>query len=264
MEELKRIVLGFIILGSAFWIIEKFFGSKKVNAKKDWQDIRVDLTYWVLAPILNKGLTKLGVLATLFLVATLIGKEEFQQRVTVGYGPVVHWPLYLQIIAALVAGDFVAYWMHRFFHRYQWPWRVHAIHHSPTVVNWLSATRVHPLNQLISRVPQILFLFLLGFPIKTIALYLPSLVIYALFLHTNIRFHFGPLRYVIATPNFHRWHHTSAEEGCDKNFSGLFVFWDILFGTFYLPGSVATKFGVQGIEVPKSFWRQMWFPFSSR
>jgi len=55
----------------------------------------------------------------------------------------------------------------------------------------------------------------------------------------------GPLRAVLASPRFHRWHHTSAKEGRDKNFAGLLPLWDILFGTYYMPdlqphGSVFT------------------------
>lgn len=58
---------------------------------------------------------------------------------------------------------------------------------------------------------------------------------------------FGPLRAILASPRFHRWHHTSAEEGRDKNFAGLLPLWDILFGTYYIPDSQPTGFGVSDL-----------------
>jgi len=45
----------------------------------------------------------------------------------------------------------------------------------------------------------------------------------------------GPFKYVLATPVFHRWHHTALEEGGNTNFAGTFPVWDILFGTFRMP-----------------------------
>jgi sterol desaturase/sphingolipid hydroxylase (fatty acid hydroxylase superfamily) len=52
-------------------------------------------------------------------------------------------------------------------------------------------------------------------------------------LHANLPWTFGPLRNALASPAFHRWHHTWEAEGMDRNFSGLFPWIDLLFGTFY-------------------------------
>jgi len=83
-----------------------------------------------------------------------------------------------------------------------------------------------------------------------------------LFIHANVNWSFGPLRYVIATPLFHRWHHTSESEGLDKNFAGMLPIWDMLFGTFYMPkGKVPTEFGVYGEAIPEDFIGQMLYPF---
>jgi sterol desaturase/sphingolipid hydroxylase (fatty acid hydroxylase superfamily) len=52
------------------------------------------------------------------------------------------------------------------------------------------------------------------------------------------------------------------EEGLDKNFAGLFVFWDRIFGTWYMPeGRHAQRFGLFGDRVPDSFWKRMIWPF---
>lgn len=76
---------------------------------------------------------------------------------------------------------------------------------------------------------------------------------------------FGPLHYVIATPVFHRWHHTTEAEGQDKNFAGAFVWPDVLFGTFYLPqGRQPERFGIAGARPPESFFAQLAWGFRRR
>jgi sterol desaturase/sphingolipid hydroxylase (fatty acid hydroxylase superfamily) len=67
---------------------------------------------------------------------------------------------------------------------------------------------------------------------------------------------------VIASPVFHRWHHTSEDEGLDTNFAGLFPFIDLAFGTFYMPADrLPTRFGLVHDEVPDGLVRQMLYPF---
>ena len=73
---------------------------------------------------------------------------------------------------------------------------------------------------------------------------------------------FGKLGWLIASPKFHRWHHTSEEEGLDKNFSGLFPWIDMLFNTYYMPkDSLPRRFGLKDDHVPDGFWRQLLYPF---
>ena len=73
---------------------------------------------------------------------------------------------------------------------------------------------------------------------------------------------FGPFRYVLASPAFHRWHHTSEEEGLDRNFAGLFPWIDLLFGTFYMPeGRRPERFGLAHEDVPEGLLAQLAYPF---
>jgi sterol desaturase/sphingolipid hydroxylase (fatty acid hydroxylase superfamily) len=70
---------------------------------------------------------------------------------------------------------------------------------------------------------------------------------------------------VIASPVFHRWHHTSEEEGLDKNFAGLFPFIDLAFGTFYMPeGRQPERFGIVRDDVPDGLVAQLAYPFRRR
>jgi sterol desaturase/sphingolipid hydroxylase (fatty acid hydroxylase superfamily) len=76
---------------------------------------------------------------------------------------------------------------------------------------------------------------------------------------------YGPLRYVFASPAFHRWHHTSEEEGLDKNFAGLFPFIDVIFGTFYMPVErQPQRFGILHNDVPEGLLGQLVYPFRGR
>ena len=60
----------------------------------------------------------------------------------------------------------------------------------------------------------------------------------------------------------HRWHHTSEDEGLDRNFSGLFPLIDVLFGTFYMPKDrLPERFGLKNEDVPAGFWGQLAYPF---
>jgi sterol desaturase/sphingolipid hydroxylase (fatty acid hydroxylase superfamily) len=70
---------------------------------------------------------------------------------------------------------------------------------------------------------------------------------------------------VVASPVFHRWHHTTEDEGRDTNFAGLFPVIDLAFGTFYMPaGRYPERFGVRGNAVPDGLWHQLMYPFGRR
>ena len=98
-----------------------------------------------------------------------------------------------------------------------------------------------------------------------LAAFVPFLTFYALLLHANVTWSYGPLRFVIASPVFHRWHHTTEEEGLDKNFAGLFPFIDLAFGTFYMPpGRQPSRFGVLRDDVPPRLMGQLLYPFRNR
>jgi sterol desaturase/sphingolipid hydroxylase (fatty acid hydroxylase superfamily) len=64
----------------------------------------------------------------------------------------------------------------------------------------------------------------------------------AIFIHANVSWGFGKLGVLVASPKFHRWHHTSEDEGLDKNFAGLLPVFDIVFGTYCMPaGRLITR-----------------------
>jgi sterol desaturase/sphingolipid hydroxylase (fatty acid hydroxylase superfamily) len=80
--------------------------------------------------------------------------------------------------------------------------------------------------------------------------------------HANLKWTLGPFRYVIAGPVFHRWHHTRAEQGGEKNFASTFPALDLIFGTFYMPKQTLPEaYGVADKAFPPGFGAQMIYPF---
>lgn len=180
-----------------------------------------------------------------------------------GYGPASRIPFWLQVPIVLALADFLSYWQHRLFHtRALWP--VHAVHHSSRQLDWLSSGRFHPLNEIGVQLVNVVPVLALGFHASTFFVIAPFTTWYVVFLHANVPWTFGPLRHVVASPGFHRWHHTSEAEGQDKNFGGVLSVWDHLFGTFYMPqGRRATDFGTDD-PVPQGFFGQLVYPLLPR
>lgn len=260
LHRFLGLTAAFLALTLLFWAVEFCWPAVR-GQRRLRSGYRTDLLYWFVTPLLSKSLSQIFVLIALVPTLLLLGRSLDRAVIMQGYGPVLQLPKWAQAILILVVGDFFSYWSHRWFHGRRL-WRFHAVHHSSEELDWLSSVRLHPVNEVVSRVCQSVPFVVLGFSPLVIAAYVPFLTFYSIFLHANVSWSLGPLRYLVATPEFHRWHHTSEEEGLDKNFAGLLPFWDILFGTLYLPaGQRPTKFGITGDPMPSHFWGQMMYPF---
>jgi sterol desaturase/sphingolipid hydroxylase (fatty acid hydroxylase superfamily) len=170
-------------------------------------------------------------------------------------------PAWLQGLEILFVGDLCGYWSHRLFHTHPALWRFHAVHHSPEQLDWLAAARVHPVDTIAGRLASMLPLYLLGFSGAGLAPYALLLAVYPIYLHANVSWGYGPLRYVISSPAFHRWHHSSEKAALDKNFSGLFPIIDLLFGTAYFPHHRSARYGLYRERMPRGVIAQLRYPF---
>jgi sterol desaturase/sphingolipid hydroxylase (fatty acid hydroxylase superfamily) len=264
---LGSLVVGFLVLTVVFWPIERL--RPAIPEQPRWRrDSLTDLGYWFFTPLVTRAITRVALIVAVVALAAAAGvplDKPHVEAFLAGSGRgVQRQPVWLQVVEVLVLGDLLGYWSHRLFHgRALWPF--HAVHHSSTEVDWLSSVRLHPVNDVASRLLQSIPLLLLGFPPGILAAYVPFLTVYAILLHANVSWDFGPLRHVIASPAFHRWHHTSQAEGLDKNFAGLFSWIDRLFGTYYMPeGRQARAFGILGGGVPDGLLAQLAYPFRRR
>jgi len=255
--SLQSLAIFFLGVGIVFGLLERLFPAKRRGILRP--GLGIDVFYWLFTPIVTKVITSAILAVVIYGVFLVLGWPVSAETMD-GFGPMSRLPIWLQGLAGLLVVDFAGYWVHRWFH-VTYMWRYHAIHHSPRHLDWLSAYRMHPLNDAISRVAQTLPLVMLGFSPRVILFFIPFVVVYVVFLHSNIRWTFGPLRYVISSPTFHRWHHTSEPEGIDRNYATMFPIWDLLFGTFYLPDRQPERYGVKDNSVPESFLGQMLHPF---
>ncbi len=123
------------------------------------------------------------------------------------------------------------YWFHRAHHRVRLLWCTHSNHHSSERFNFAVALR-QPWTESFSAYWFWLPLPLIGFhPLAVIAMQSISLI-YQFFVHTEAVRSLGPLEVVINTPSHHRVHHGSNPRYIDKNYGGMLIIWDSLFGTF--------------------------------
>lgn len=256
-EPLIRLAIGIAAIGLLFAILQWFFPANP-NQRLFRGGILTDLAYFVMAPFVTRNVTRIAV--ALALVPFAYASGIALQDITKGHGAVGAQPYWAQAIQIIVLSDFMRYWVHRMFHGGWW-WKVHAVHHSSRQLDWLASVRVHPINDLVPALLTVPPLVMAGYAPAAVAAVLPFLTLYAIGLHANLNWDYGPLRYVIASPAFHRWHHTMEEEGQDKNFAGLFPIWDLMFGTFYMPrGRQPEIFGVAD-PVPNNIFGQLIYPF---
>jgi sterol desaturase/sphingolipid hydroxylase (fatty acid hydroxylase superfamily) len=170
-------------------------------------------------------------------------------------------PLWLQFFEILFLSDLVLYWVHRAFHQVPFLWKFHAIHHSSLHMDWLAGSRTHIVDVLINRAFGFIPVFLLGFAPAALYAYLVFVSFHAVYIHANVNHRWPYLRWILATPEFHHWHHTSDEEGIDKNFAVFLSFIDVIFRTAYMPDYWPQRYGTTKFQPPESYMGQLAYPF---
>jgi WD40 repeat protein/sterol desaturase/sphingolipid hydroxylase (fatty acid hydroxylase superfamily) len=220
-----------------------------------WKDLRgaiTDVVYWLAGPLVMRGGRVLLFTAGL---ALLCGGPD--KRLL----PLEGLPLWQACLAVLLVQDVLLYGMHRLFHT-RLGWKFHAVHHSPRVLDWTSTARFHAVNEILSFALADVVVLLLGFSPAVLLVLAPFNVVFSALVHANLNWTFGPLRYVLVSPVFHRWHHTSEEAGLNKNFASTFPVLDLIFGTYYLPaGRLPQDFGNGEPDYPDGFLGQFLHPF---
>ena len=169
-------------------------------------------------------------------------------------------PLWLQAVEVIVIADCGFYAAHRAFHEIPFLWRFHAIHHSIEEMDWLAAHRVHAVDQILTKGASVIPVFALGFSDAALAIFALSYQIQSLLIHSNTRISFGPLKWILASPPFHHWHHANEPDALDKNFAAQLPFIDALAGTLFLPrGRMPTRYGTDD-PVPDLYHQQVAYP----
>jgi sterol desaturase/sphingolipid hydroxylase (fatty acid hydroxylase superfamily) len=248
-------------LAVVFTILTSFWAC---NPGRHWwqkRDLVTDLCYWFFIPVMTRYL-RIGLLiigaALLFRITTADGLVAFYEN---GHGPLAAIPLFAQMIIFLVGEDIILYWTHRFFHAKMW--KYHAVHHSSEELEWISAARFHPVNLFLGSVLADVVMLVAGISPNVLVVLGPLTIAHSAFVHANLDWTLGPFKYVIASPIFHRWHHTAANRGGEKNFAATFPILDVLFGTFYMPaGEIPDQYGIDDSAFPEGFTAQLVHPFT--
>ena len=246
-------VLDLLVLALVFVPLERAFALARSQRilRFGW---RTDLAHFFVSHLLVQVLALLT-LAPASLLFGGISSPRLQAWVS-------GQPLALQFLAALAIADLFQYGVHRAFHAVPWLWRFHAIHHSSTAMDWLAGSRLHLVDVVVTRAITFVPLFVLGFAPSALVAYLVFVAFQAVALHANLRFRFAGLRWILATPAFHHWHH--AVSPVDKNFAIHLPVIDRLFGTAWEPDGFPERYGISGDPVPEGWGRQLVWPLRRR
>lgn len=135
------------------------------------------------------------------------------------------------VLLALLIADFTYYWEHRFAHEVRLLWTQHAVHHSSRFMNITVSIRFGPFESLTSAVFHLPMIFM-GFYPGVVFFSIVVVLAYQTWIHTELIGKLGPLDAVLNTPANHRVHHGCDDKYIDKNYGGILIIWDRIFGTF--------------------------------
>ncbi|MGH9122464.1 MAG: sterol desaturase family protein [Acidimicrobiales bacterium] len=248
----SRIAIGVVLLAVVFIPVERMFALRRQKVlRRGW---KTDLVHFLVNGLaLNVGL---AVVVVVVVGSALRAAVPHGVRSTIGAE--AGWA---QVAEAFLLAELGGYFGHRAAHRVPLLWRFHKVHHSIEEMDWLAASHLHPLDQVFIRSCAVLPVFALGFGKATLGAYAALLTFQAIFIHSNVRFNFGPLRWLVATPQFHHWHHASEPTAYNSNFAGEFPVIDWMFGTLHLPRSAwPERYGVD-TDQPVGYLSQLAWPF---
>lgn len=161
--------------------------------------------------------------------------------------PLHQLPLWLELPLLLLVYDLAVYVSHRALHAAPVLWAFHKVHHSAGALDWLASIRNHIVDATFGRLVFGVVAVPLGFSLEALTLLGVADTLFGMWAHSNTRGPRGPIRYLIVTPQVHRWHHADAPEAFSKNLAMMFAFYDVAFGTFYCPRDrEPTGYGVPG------------------
>jgi sterol desaturase/sphingolipid hydroxylase (fatty acid hydroxylase superfamily) len=251
---LDWLLLDLLLMTVIFIPIEMVWpkNSKQSKFHEEW---RTDLVYFVISHLFIQffGAITQKPAALLFGWMGLSGLHTWVQQL----------PFVIELLAAFFITDLFQYWTHRFFHLHTYLWRFHSVHHSTKHMDWLAGSRTHFIDIFFTRSAAFIPLYVFGFSPVVFNTYVVFMAIHAVLIHTNTRINFGVLKYIIATPQYHHWHHCEDPKYYGKNFATIFPVIDMMFGTYYLPGNVWPEgTGLHEANYPKGYFKQMVYPFT--
>ena len=235
----SQIIFGLAILAVIFIPLERLLALHPRRVlRRGW---RTDVVHYLV----NGAALRIALLASVVVfggVLRVFVPAPLRNAVAVSPG-------WVQIVAGFAIATIGAYAGHRAAHEVPLLWRFHRVHHSIRQMDWLAANHLHPLDETFIRSVAALPLYALGFGRASLGAFVVVITLQAIFIHANVRMTFGPLRWVIGTPQFHHWHHAREPQAYNSNYAGEFPLLDALFGTLYFPANHwPAQYGVDDTE----------------
>ena len=211
-------VPGFVLLV----LLEMFWAWRKRPEAYEPRDTLVSLAFGL-------GSTVAGALFGGF--ALFVFFQTYQYRVF-DFGP-QWWTVWWAWPLAFVLDDLKYYWVHRAGHRIRWFWASHVNHHSSQHYNLSTALRQSWTGAFTLGFLFALPLVLLGFHPVMLLIVGGFNLIYQFWIHTEAINRMPRwFEAVMNTPSHHRVHHATNPRYLDRNYAGVFIIWDRMFGTF--------------------------------
>ena len=237
---------GFFLIGAAILLIEllKAFFSGDMKGRK-------------LLDMVASASTQIPyLLVEIFLMSFIyLGMVVVAETFVTWQMPITLWTVLLAVLVC----DFTYYWEHRFAHQIRLLWTQHAVHHSSREMNIVVGVRFGPLESFTSAALHFPLVFL-GFPPELIFFGIIVVLAYQTWIHTELIGKLGPLDGILNTPANHRVHHGCDDKYIDKNYGGILIIWDRLFGT-YQAEEETPKYGLKrdyDSVNPLSVWISEW------
>ena len=214
--------------------------------------------YPVFSALITKPLIAYGIMVLLS-----VGRDHLPYQIFAGY--VGGLPLLVQIFFGLLVIDVSVWIRHGFVHKYFWSF--HAVHHSAKELSWMTTHRLHPLDNFVMSLINFTVLYMIGFSAEGMVAAMIIKDFNNYFVHSNIVLDYPkPLKYILVSPNMHRWHHALEPEAHNKNFCVVFAFIDYVLGTYYVPDNALPKgYGSNQTELDdierKTILSELWIPF---
>lgn len=238
---------------SALWI--SFTLERWLPYAKDWNEPHRDRIRDIVHFIVNESGNVASVLA-LPIIATAIPWTGIWPH---------EWPLWQQVLAAVIVADFGITIAHFYSHKWGVLWRFHAIHHSVKRMYGFNGLMKHPLHQAVEMLAGTTPLVLAGIPQDVAFLLAFAIAIQLLLQHSNVDMRIGPLRFLLALAPVHRFHHLKDAGEGDVNFGLFTTIWDRFLDTAYYDGKREFTSDDLGIgaqpDYPTGYLAQLFKPF---
>ncbi len=250
--ERPQLVIGFVICAMVFIPLEQLIPLIHRPPRPDW-----------VVDVVHSFANRLPITIAFAVALGVLGPAAHRVFPSAVRHVVLAQPRWLQFAVLVLVADLANYAGHRALHEIGPLWRLHAVHHSSTELDWLSTSRGHPLDQIINLVVTMIPIYAIGFDLSFSAAFVAFQFYFPFLAHANTRITLRPLSAVLVTPAFHHWHHALEPEAVNRNYGAIFSVWDRLLRTSYLPRRMPTAYGLRD-AMPASWLGQLAAPFRAR